>query len=75
MRRRAPKDNFYEDRDGKSTPEAIASFSNKRHKGTILVFSLICFGTSTAVSALTSINHGRGESLEAWLVTASWVSN
>jgi hypothetical protein len=47
-----PKDNFYEDRDGKSTPEAVAAFSNKKAKAAITILSVGSFATSLAVSIL-----------------------
>jgi hypothetical protein len=74
IRKKAPKDNFYEDRDGKSTPEAVAAFSNTKHKATVLLFSVIGAGTSIAVSVLTAIESEPEQVLESWLVTASWVS-
>jgi hypothetical protein len=74
IRKGAPRDNFYEDRDGKSTPEAVAKFSNNIPKIVVLLFSGIGLGTSIAVSVLTAIDARRGLALESWLVTASWVS-
>lgn len=74
MRSRKPKDNFYEDVDGKSTPESIAAFSNWRIKTAILVLSLIGFGLSVTVSLLAILNPGLdGFLLVNWLTTASWV--
>ncbi|KFA76189.1 hypothetical protein S40288_07267 [Stachybotrys chartarum IBT 40288] len=73
MRSRTPKDNFYEDIDGKSTPESVAAFSNWRIKTAILVLSLIGFGLSVAVSVLAILNPGLdGFLLVNWLTTASW---
>lgn len=74
IRKRAPKDNFYEDRDGKSTPEAVAVFSNRPQKVAVLFFSVIGVGTSITVSVLSAIEAEAGQALESWLVTASWVS-
>lgn len=74
IRKRAPKDNFYEDRDGKSTPEAVAAFSNTKHKATVLLFSVIGAGTSIAASVLTFIGTEVDQMLGTWLITASWVS-
>ncbi|KAG9255956.1 P-loop containing nucleoside triphosphate hydrolase protein [Emericellopsis atlantica] len=72
-RKGAPKDQFYEDEDGKSTPEAIANFSNRVPKAVILFFSAVGLGTSTGVSVLTSLNPARdGLFYENWLVSASW---
>lgn len=74
IRKGAPRDNFYEDRDGKSTPEAVASFSNRIPKAVVLFFSLVGLGTSITISVFTAIDARRGLTLESWLVTASWVS-
>lgn len=73
-RRGAPKENFYEDRDGKSTPEAVAAFSNKTPKAVILLFSSLGLATSIAISVLTTLDPARDSLfLENWLATASWV--
>lgn len=75
LRNRTPKDNFYEDIDGKSTPEAIAAFSNRAPKIFILVFSIVGLGTSIAISVLSSLNLGQDELVgENWLVFGAWVS-
>lgn len=74
VRRGAPKDNFYEDRDGKSTPEAVAAFSNRVPKTVILLFSSLGLATSISISVLTTLEPARyGLFLESWLATASWV--
>lgn len=74
IRRGAPRDNFYEDRDGKSTPEAVAKFSNRTPKTVIRLFSSLGLATSTSISVLTTLDSTRyGLFLENWLVTASWV--
>lgn len=74
-RRNAPKDNFYEDADGKSTPEAVADFSNKKAKIAISIFSVASFATSVVVSVLATLRpvHFQAESLSNWLTTASFV--
>lgn len=75
IRNRTPKDNFYSDIDGTSTPEAVAAFSNKRPKIAILFFSLTSFGTSVAHSILTSLHADRyGLFVPSWLITAALVS-
>lgn len=74
VRSGAPKDNFYEDRDGKSTPEAMAAFSNKGSKTVIFLFALLGLGTSIALSVITTLNPSDHDlALENWLVTAAWV--
>lgn len=73
VRGRVSKNYFYEDRDGKSEPEAVAAFCNRKPKAAILLFSLAGFGTSVAVTVLIAIDSRRGEVLENGLVTSSWV--
>lgn len=76
LRKRTPKDNFYEDVDGKSTPESIAAFSNRLPKILILVSSATGLGTSIAVSVLSSLHGSSNELLlKNWLLTGAWVSN
>ena len=76
LRKRTPKDNFYEDVDGKSTPESIAAFSNRLPKLFILAFSVTGFGTSTAISVLSFLYAPFGELfLKNWLIAGAWVSN
>ncbi|KAM0262906.1 hypothetical protein ACHAQJ_001499 [Trichoderma viride] len=72
IRNRTPKDNFYQDIDGTSTPEAIAAFSNKWSKLAILLLSLIGFGASVALSVLSSIRSDKnGLFVPNWLITAA----
>lgn len=72
-RRNAPKDNFYEDADGKSTPEAVADFSNKKAKVAISIFGVVAFGTSVVIAVLTTLGTHHGPSLPAWLTSAAFV--
>jgi hypothetical protein len=75
LRDRTPKDNFYEDRDGKATPESIAAFSNRRPKTVILLLSSVGAGTSIAIAILSTIDRVKyGSFLENWLIAAAWVS-
>lgn len=75
VRNGAPKDNFYEDRDGKSTPESMAAFSNKRPKSISFLFAVTGLGTSIAFSVLETINRRQHNVfLPNWLTTAAWVS-
>jgi hypothetical protein len=76
LRKRTAKDNFYEDIDGKSTPESIAAFSNRLPKIFILALSAIGLGTSIAISVLSSLNpHTDALLLKNWLITGTWVSS
>ncbi|KAJ3529707.1 hypothetical protein NM208_g9637 [Fusarium decemcellulare] len=73
LRDRTPKDNFYEDVDGQSTPESIAAFSNRRPKISILAFSTVGFGTAIAISVLSAINPPSNVLLlENWLTAGGW---
>ncbi|XP_044719937.1 ABC transporter domain-containing protein [Hirsutella rhossiliensis] len=75
IRNRTPKDNFYQDEDGTSTPEALAAFSNKAPKTAIVVLSILGFASLTAVSILTTVDSSHhGLFLETWLATASWAA-
>lgn len=75
IRNRTPKDNFYQDIDGTSTPEAVASFSNRWPKVAILVLSLTSFGPSLALSVLSSLHLDKdGLFVPNWLITAALVS-
>lgn len=75
LRNRTPKDNFYEDADGKSTPETVAAYSSRRPKLLIITFSAIGLATSIAISVLSIFNQPTHYGLiETWLTTASWVS-
>ena len=77
LRERTPKDNFYEDEDGKSTPEAVAAFSQKWQKFTVSLVAAIGFGTSLAVSLVSLLGPHHDHDvlgLENWLATAAWVS-
>lgn len=74
-RNRTPKDNFYEDVDGKSTPESVAAYSSRRPKTLIIAFSVVGFATSIALSVLSTLNQPTHYGLvENLLTTASWVS-
>ncbi|UKZ75371.1 hypothetical protein TrVFT333_003054 [Trichoderma virens FT-333] len=72
IRNRTPKDNFYQDVDGTSTPEAVASFSNKWPKVAILLLSLTSFGPSLALSVLSSLHLNKDDLfVPNWLITAA----
>ncbi|KAG8408938.1 hypothetical protein J3458_019946 [Metarhizium acridum] len=74
-RDRTPPDNFYQDVDGKATPETMAAFSNKKPKACILVFSVLGFGLSVTTTVLSILNPlGDGLNLENWLTTGTWAA-
>ncbi|KAI1031429.1 hypothetical protein LB504_000454 [Fusarium proliferatum] len=72
LRKRTARDNFYEDADGKSTPESLAAFSNRLPKVFILALSAIGFGTSIAISVLQSLSQSDSLSLKNWLIAGAW---
>lgn len=73
LRNRTPKDNFYTDVDGTSTPEAIAAFSTRLPKSIILALSTLGSGTSIAISIICTLrNHSQDSLVENWLTAASW---
>ncbi|KAM0467042.1 hypothetical protein ACHAPV_000556 [Trichoderma viride] len=72
IRNRTPKDNFYSDVDGTSTPEAVAAFSNKWPKLAILLLALTSFDTAVAYSILTTLHADRyGLFVPSWLTTGA----
>lgn len=72
---REPKQDTYEDKDGKATPESVKAYSAKWPKTFILLFALLSSGTSIATSVLTSLETGNsGLFLENWLSTGASVS-
>ncbi|PFH61268.1 hypothetical protein XA68_17841 [Ophiocordyceps unilateralis] len=73
IRHRTPKDHFYQDKDGSSTPETVAAFSNKVSKAAILALSVLALASSVAAAALITVDSSRpGLVLESWLVAGSW---
>ncbi|KAI1772668.1 P-loop containing nucleoside triphosphate hydrolase protein [Hypoxylon cercidicola] len=65
----------YEDKDGKSTPDAVGSFSAKVPKAAILVFSLIGLGLSIALAVISTLGRPGikgGLFLENWLDVINW---
>lgn len=71
FRDRTPRDNFYEDEDGKSTPEAMAKFSQKYVKTAVFLFALLIFELSVAISTLETLKSStyHGSILVNWLST------
>lgn len=51
-----PKNRFYEDADGRSTPEAVARYSSTLPKTAILFFAVIGAGTSISSVILSSVD-------------------
>lgn len=79
IRRRLPKreNEVYEDKDGKSTPEAVKAFSTKVPKAIILILAVAGLGLSITLAALTVLSaagSGNAFSVENWLGVGAWVS-
>lgn len=77
IRNRTVKDNFYEDEDGKASPEAVAAFSQKGSKFAVVFLAATTAALSLAVSVLSTIRPGQGDEdlfLQTWVATAAWVS-
>lgn len=75
LTKREPKQDTYEDEDGKATPESLQAYSAKWPKTFILLFALLSSGTSTANAILTSLHtENNGLFLENWLSTVASVS-
>lgn len=74
LSRPKPRDNWYEDDDGKCTPESMAQFSNKSPKRLCLVLAVAAFGASVAISVLGTLHAETVQGkISLWLLTASWV--
>ncbi|KAI1033692.1 hypothetical protein LB505_008194 [Fusarium chuoi] len=72
LRKRTARDNFYEDADGKSTPESLAAFSNRLPKVFILALSAVGLGTSISISVLHSLSQSDSLLLKNWLIAGAW---
>ncbi|TDZ13595.1 ATP-dependent bile acid permease [Colletotrichum spinosum] len=76
LRAHKPKDHFYQDKDGKATPEASAAFSNRRPKLLISLLAFVGFGLSLANSivSITGFRTGHFDSLwiAEWIATGIW---
>lgn len=77
LRSHKPKDHFYEDKDGKSTTESSAAFSNRWPKTLIFTFAFLGLAVSLANSVLAtlSLHTGKYDGLfvAEWLATGIWV--
>ncbi|WYZ44130.1 hypothetical protein EsH8_VII_000566 [Colletotrichum jinshuiense] len=77
LRSHKPKDHFYEDKDGKSTTESSAAFSNRWPKTLIFTFAFLGLAVSLANSVLAtlSLHTGKYDGLfvAEWLATGIWI--
>ncbi|EHA49824.1 multidrug resistance-associated protein 1 [Pyricularia oryzae 70-15] len=71
--KKQPRDEIYQDADGKSTPEAQAEFSNKLSKFLVIFFASIGLAGSLAVGVLvTQGRGGRNLFLDSWFNAGTW---
>jgi ABC-type multidrug transport system fused ATPase/permease subunit len=71
--KREPKQDSYEDADGKSTPEAISAYSAKVPKAFILLLAGLGCSTSIAVAVLSVLAQTQdGLFIENWLTVGAW---
>lgn len=72
---RQPKQDTYEDKDGKATPESVTAYSAKLPKTLIVLFAALTCGTGIATAVLATLNIGQdGLFLENWLSAGASVS-
>ncbi|KAL2755097.1 hypothetical protein ACRALDRAFT_2106706 [Sodiomyces alcalophilus JCM 7366] len=77
LRSPSVKDNFYEDKDGKSTPEAVAAFSNRWPKILAVLLAAVGSASSLAIAILSTVDQAAPDRqdvfLSDWLLCASWI--
>lgn len=70
-----PKQNTYEDKDGKATPDSVKAYSAKVPKSLIVLFAALGFATAISTAVLATIHVERdGLFLENWLGAGASVS-
>ena len=63
----------YEDKDGKSTPEATRAFTTKVPRAIVLLISVVGLGLSVALAVLATLERGSGFVADSWIVVGAWV--
>lgn len=72
---RQPKQDTYQDKDGKATPESVAAYSAKLPKTFIVFFAALTCTTGIATAVLATLHIGQdGLFLENWLSAGASVS-
>lgn len=72
---RQPKQDAYEDKDGRATPESVAAYSAKLPKILIVLFAALTCSTGIATAVLATLHIGQdGLFLENWLSAGASVS-
>lgn len=73
--RRQPKQDTYEDEDGKATPDSVAAYSARLPKTLIVLFAALACSTGIATAVLATLPPGQdGLFLQDWLSAAASVS-
>ncbi|ROT39327.1 ATP-dependent bile acid permease [Sodiomyces alkalinus F11] len=72
LRSPSVKENFYEDKDGNSTPEANATFSNRWPKVLIVLLAALGSASSLAVAILSTVDR-QDVLLADGLLSAAWI--
>jgi hypothetical protein len=74
LRTGKPRDRFYEDADGRATPESLARFSNKGLKIVLLFLSILGTSTSAGSLFLFCLHKGNGAATASRSLQAThWV--
>lgn len=72
---REPRQDSYEDEDGKATPESLKAYSSKLPKSLIVLFAALGSATAIATAVLATLDIGKdGLFLDNWLSAAASVS-
>jgi hypothetical protein len=72
---RQPRQDSYQDADGKATPESLAAYSAKLPKTLIVLFAALACSTGVATAVLTTLTIGQDTLfLENWLGAGASVS-
>ena len=70
---RQAQSDVYEDKDGKSTPEATKAFTNKIPRIVVLVLSVLGLGLSVTLAVLATLGQGNGFIVDNWICVGAWV--
>jgi hypothetical protein len=74
LRSKEPRQDEYEDADGKATAESVKAYSARLPKAVILLLAALGTAAALAISVLVTLDVGKdGLSLENWLSSGAWV--
>lgn len=75
LTKREPKQNSYEDEDGKATPESLKAYSAKWPKTLIVIFAALAAGAAIATAIVSTLATEKNDLLlEDWLGTGASVN-